>query len=126
MFRCLLPAAALALLVPPAAPAVPIVPLPDARPPAAKDGWSGVYTRLGGFDMPDRARHVSITKDGHGYRIGLKGYEQARFVEVRPGVLQCEELGTISRGTLTAEGREPVPVLTAHFCYEQFYLFGPN
>jgi hypothetical protein len=88
------------------------------------DKWCGEYKRLGGFDLPGRHEHVNITKDKDGYRISLKGYEQFSFVEVKPGVLKCKTLGTITQGSLKFEGREAVQVLTADFCYEQFYLFG--
>lgn len=90
-----------------------------------KDEWAGEYTRVGGFDFPDRGRHVKITKEADGYRLGIKTYEGHTFVEVKPGVLECKTLGTITRGTLKFEGREAVPVLTADLCYEQFYLLGP-
>jgi hypothetical protein len=93
----------------------------------APDAWAGEYTRLGGWDSPGRGHHVAITRDGDGYRIDLKGYETFKFVEVRPGVLECRSLGTITRGTLRFEGGSdrPTPFLRADFCYEWFYLEGP-
>ena len=91
----------------------------------ANDRWVGEYHRLGGWEMAGRGQHVAITPDGDGYRISLKGYETFKFLEVKPGVLECKSLGTITRGTVKFEGRDSLPVLTADFCYEQFYLFGP-
>jgi hypothetical protein len=90
-----------------------------------KDTWTGEFTRLGGWEMVGHGHHVTITKDGDGfYHINLKLYESCKFVEVKPGVLQCKELGTITRGTLKLDGRDAVPILKAEFCYEYFYLFG--
>jgi hypothetical protein len=89
-----------------------------------EDGWAGEYTLVGGTALPGRGTNVRLTRDGDGYRLGVRPYEGYTFVEVRPGVLECKVLGSITRGTLKAEGREAVPVLTAELCYERFHLFG--
>lgn len=91
---------------------------------APADPWAGEYLRFGGWDGPGRGHRVSLTKEADGYRLDVKGYETYRFTEERPGVLRSRALGTITRGTLRTEGREPVAVLTAELCYERFYLFG--
>lgn len=91
-----------------------------------KDAWTSENTRVVGFESPGRGSHVSLTKERDGYRINLKWYEMYTFVEVKPGVLECKVLGTITRGTLKFEGRDAAPILTADFCNEQFYLFGPK
>jgi len=88
------------------------------------DVWAGEYALVGGFALTGRGATARLTREGDGYRLNVRPYEGYTFVEVRPGVLECKVLGTITRGTLRAEGREPVPVLTAELCYERFHLFG--